>query len=190
MSEITERLKLDPGVPQKTPTKSYWQSPVHESVSKIQSSQLPQECDVIIIGSGITGCSAARHLLQGNDSLKITVLEARTITSGATGRNGGHVKAVPEYSFAELRHSLGNDEADQVIRFTLANVDELMKVKDELSPELRKFSEVRRVESLNLFTDEGAFAEFHELLEAYEQTHQRKGHMVYREELVNVGRMG
>ena len=73
-----------------------------------------QKVDVVIIGSGITGISAAYHLVQGlkTDNLsragdfRIVVLEARDfcksdrgprcrptdfpLGSGATGRNGGH----------------------------------------------------------------------------------------------------
>ena len=147
---------------------------------------MADKTDVVVIGSGITGCSVARHLLQGNDSIHVTVLEARTICSGATGRNGGHIKAVPEYSYAELQSSLGKESADEVIRFTLANAEELIKVSSELPPELQRFSEVRKVESLNLFTDEEAVSEFRDLLKSYEQDHPARGHLVPREELETV----
>ena len=128
----------------------------------------------------------SRHLLQGHDSLKIIVLDARTICSGATGRNGGHVKAVPEYSYVELLDSLGKEGADEVVRFTLANAEALMDVKDQLSPELQRFCEVRRVESLNLFTDEDAFSQFEELLATYERDHPKRGHIISQQQLEKV----
>lgn len=185
-AEITERLCNDPGLPHPNPTSSYWQEPVLESVAALQSPQLDENTDILVIGSGITGCSVARHLLDGNNNLKITVLEARTVCSGATGRNGGHVKAVPEYSFAELVPSLGKEEADAVIRFTLANPEALLQVKDTLSPELQKYCEVRRVESLNLFTDDGAVSQFESLLEDFERSHPKRGRIVPRDELAQV----
>jgi glycine/D-amino acid oxidase-like deaminating enzyme len=48
---------------------------------------LPRHVDVLIIGSGITGVSCARTLLRkGPPSLRVLVLEARDVCSGATGR--------------------------------------------------------------------------------------------------------
>lgn len=189
LAEISERLQHDPGLPQVKPTDSYWQIPKHDTVATVQSAKLDVETDVIIIGSGITGCSIARNLLEGDDSIKVVVLEARSITSGATGRNGGHVKAVPEYSYAELNDSLGKEAADEVIRFTLANVDALMDVKSHLDPELQRFCEMRRVEALNLFTDDEAYHEFEELLGHYERDHKKRGYLVGREELEGVSMM-
>lgn len=139
-----------------------------------------------IIGSGITGCSVARHLLHGDDSLKVTVLEARTVCSGATGRNGGHVKAVPEFAYAALLDSLGKEAADEVVRFTLANVEELLKVTSELSHELQDFSEVRRVESLNVFTNDEAYSAFRELLDVFERDHPKRGRLIEKAELEEV----
>lgn len=93
---------------------------------------------------------------------------------------------MPEYSYAELAPSLGKEEADAVIRFTLANPEVLLKVKSTLSPELQKYCEVRRVEALNLFTDDEAFAEFQTLLEDFEQSHPKRGHIVPKDELAQV----
>lgn len=160
--------------------------PVNEAVATLQSPQLAEETDVVIIGSGITGCSIARHLLQEYDSLMITVLEARTICSGATGRNGGHMKAVPEFSYASLLSALEKEAADEVVRFTLANVDELLKVAEDLAPDLVASSEIRKVESLNLFTDEDALSEFRVLLDIFERHNARRGRLVTSEELKEV----
>ncbi len=44
-------------------------------------------CDVAIIGAGITGLSAAVHLAE--DGQDVRVLEAETVGWGASGRNGG-----------------------------------------------------------------------------------------------------
>lgn len=113
---------------------------------------------MIIIGSGITGCSISRHLLLNDKSdLRITVLEARNTCSGATGRNGGNIKAVPEHTMPLM----GKDGAREIVHFTLANVEELIRLsEEELTPELRREGEVRRVETLNVFTTEAGFEEF------------------------------
>ena len=152
----------------------------------MQSPKLPEETDIIVIGSGISGCSISRHLLEGDRNLKITVLEARKVTSGATGRNGGHIKAVPEYSYPELVPSLGKEGAKEVVRFTLANVEALLKVVRTLSPELQKYCEVREVEALNLFTEDEAVTEFVEGLKEFEKENVKRGRMVSKEELKSV----
>lgn len=46
-----------------------------------------QSCDVVIIGGGFTGVSAALHLAEAGQS--VIVLEGRYIGWGASGRNGG-----------------------------------------------------------------------------------------------------
>ena len=57
------------------------------------ASQLPLEetvnCDVCIIGGGLTGLSAALHLAQRG--YKVRLLEAHRVGWGASGRNGGQV---------------------------------------------------------------------------------------------------
>ncbi|MFJ1149362.1 FAD-dependent oxidoreductase, partial [Bordetella bronchiseptica] len=47
------------------------------------------DCDVAIVGAGITGLSAALHLAERG--LRACVLEARDPGWGASGRNGGQV---------------------------------------------------------------------------------------------------
>ena len=57
---------------------------------------LPEETDIVIIGSGITGASVARYFAEDARAkdLKIVMLEAREACWGATGRNGGHCQAL------------------------------------------------------------------------------------------------
>jgi glycine/D-amino acid oxidase-like deaminating enzyme len=52
--------------------------------------------DVIIIGSGISGCSVAYHYSLKYPEYTILVIEKRpTPSSGASGRNGGHLQPIP-----------------------------------------------------------------------------------------------
>lgn len=66
-------------------TTSPWLS---EAPFVIDSNELPAECDTVIIGAGMTGCSTALHLAR-KQSNAVVVLDARVIAGGATGRNGG-----------------------------------------------------------------------------------------------------
>ena len=66
-----------------TRTKSY----------KVDSSKLNEsiQCDVCIVGAGLTGISTAYYLSELDPSLKIVVLEKNKIGWGASGRNGGQL---------------------------------------------------------------------------------------------------
>lgn len=57
------------------------------------SSTIPKETDVVIVGSGFSGASVAYHLLNDSQgqAKRVVMLEARTVCSGATARNGGHL---------------------------------------------------------------------------------------------------
>ncbi|KAK0745380.1 FAD dependent oxidoreductase [Apiosordaria backusii] len=80
------------GLPSTNPTSSYWlRDPNPLLLGHRTTPDLPEEADIVIIGSGITGAFAARFLLQDYASnKKLVMLEAREACGGATGRNGGH----------------------------------------------------------------------------------------------------
>ena len=125
-------------------------------------------------------------MLEGDDDVRVTVLEARTVCSGATGRNGGHIKAVPEFSYTELLPNLGREMTDEVLDFTLATVEEILQVASTLSTDLQQYSEVRRVESLNICTSNEAFSEVDGLAKAYNEAHAIRGRLVDEVELREV----
>lgn len=65
------------------------------------------ETDVLIIGGGVAGLFTAYHLLQKGVS-DITIVEARTIGSGSTGRSAGMFSCDPETaSWFEMMHAHG-----------------------------------------------------------------------------------
>jgi hypothetical protein len=75
--------------PVQVSTTPYWRTELHEIDSIRSSEDLPPECDVLIIGAGLSGVSTAYHLLDGNRTPpSVVILEAREVCSGATGRNG------------------------------------------------------------------------------------------------------
>ncbi|OLN96000.1 putative oxidoreductase OrdL 2 [Colletotrichum chlorophyti] len=111
-------------LPVASPTESYWQSPPSALSTFTSSPALPSKTDTLIIGSGITGAAIANFLLSSSSSLTpdITMLEARTLTSGATGRNGGHTKAASYRSFLHHASTLGTQAACTIARLELANI--------------------------------------------------------------------
>jgi FAD dependent oxidoreductase len=81
-----QRVILSPGLPVNDPTLPFWTVPPANMPMCINSA-LPTHVDVLVIGSGITGVSCVRTLLKkGPPGLRVLVLEARDVCSGATGR--------------------------------------------------------------------------------------------------------
>ncbi|KAK5046603.1 hypothetical protein LTR84_007364 [Exophiala bonariae] len=115
-------------LPQDNPTSPYWLSE-GSSLSKHRTTEeLPSEADVVIVGSGYSGATAAYHLLEKDDSKRpsVVILEARDTCSGATGRNGGHLKADVYYGAAVNERLYGIQVAEQLSKF---EVDQIFSVK-------------------------------------------------------------
>lgn len=144
-SRLKEILSQRPSLPVAQPTKSRWQEPPHLTVAMGRSPKLPEEIDVAIIGSGITGCSVAYTLLHNSESsgLRISVLEARNAVSGATGRNGGHLVSDADSHFGTLLQLFGSEEATKIFHFSEANIARLKKLVAELDPADRDAVELR-----------------------------------------------
>jgi hypothetical protein len=82
---LSKRLRASPGIPVPNPTLSFWTIP-NAPIAK-HLSDLPSHADVIILGSGITGTSFARTILDhGPNPLQVVMLDARDACSGASGR--------------------------------------------------------------------------------------------------------
>ncbi|KAI6039216.1 hypothetical protein EDC04DRAFT_2686670 [Pisolithus marmoratus] len=82
-------LQRFPGLPVDGPSRSFWMYPP-SPIAK-HCSEIPDYADFVVIGSGITGTSVARRLLEGCrragwDGVRVLMLEARDACSGATGR--------------------------------------------------------------------------------------------------------
>jgi heterodisulfide reductase subunit A-like polyferredoxin len=68
---------------------SFWHSEPNEFLIGHRTTEdLPAEADIVIVGSGITGASAARYLSEDERAVgkSIVLLEAREACWGATGR--------------------------------------------------------------------------------------------------------
>ncbi|OOQ86249.1 hypothetical protein PEBR_22574 [Penicillium brasilianum] len=158
LAKLAGQVVQDPGVPVFNPTVSAWQEPAHP-LAVVQSEQLPQRIDVAIIGSGITGCSAAKTVLEnhlGRDR-SVTIFEARSLTTGATSRNGGFLLSHTPQFHGRFADAFGPEAANEISRFCERTLDEIRRVAK--AENLDSISEIREVTTVATFEDEEGFAE-------------------------------
>lgn len=144
----------------------------------------PRTADIVIIGSGITGLAIARTVLhelhrkgelllvpqaaQGRQQhhqapdgsgprrewVRVLVLEARQLCSGATGRNGGHIKASPHELFHQLTTIKKMDpaRAAALCAFQISHVQMLKEVVQ--AEGIEDVSEFREVQTVDFAVEE------------------------------------
>lgn len=158
---IRERILLPPGLPHPKPTVAAWQQPPHPTVADHQSEDLRETTDVVVIGSGITGCAVANTLLSDSaaSDLTVTVLEARQTCSGATGRNGGHLISDAASLIPRIPPSLGAEEATKLAKFSEANILRLKQIIGGMSQDDQNAVELRSFVGSAVFEDSIMFAE-------------------------------
>ena len=67
-------------------TRPAWGAPPWDAGPPQPAVTLPRNCDVVIVGAGLTGLSAAYHLARRG--AEVVVLEAQQVGAGASGRTG------------------------------------------------------------------------------------------------------
>ncbi|KAL3447780.1 FAD dependent oxidoreductase [Aspergillus insuetus] len=152
-------IEQDPGLPRTSPTTSYWQTPEHK-LSSIQSASLPSKTNIAVIGSGITGASVAKTILENHPTAQVTVFEARTICSGATGRNGGQLAVNAAETYVKTREAVGPDMAGKIVKFHLKTLQAMRDVAREFSSEYypdAQDPEVTEVVKVRAFMNEESF---------------------------------
>ncbi|HWL32607.1 MAG TPA: FAD-dependent oxidoreductase [Gaiellaceae bacterium] len=119
---------------------SFWLS---EAAPTLASEPLSGVADIEIVGGGVTGISAALSLaLLGK---RVRVHEARTVASGASGRNGGFALRGGAMAYDSAREWLGDDAAADYWRLTEAYVERMVELGGDA---------VRRTGSLRLAGDD------------------------------------
>lgn len=101
---------------------------------------LPSSADVVVIGGGVAGCSAAYQLSKRGQ--RVALVEMRGICSGASGRNGGMTGG---------GSSMHTRVGQAVYRLTSEN---LRLIRDELPAELGEDFSLRMTGSVDIATDE------------------------------------
>jgi glycine/D-amino acid oxidase-like deaminating enzyme len=96
----------------------------------IPRSPLPASSDVVIIGGGYTGLSAARTLARRG--IEVTVLEQHIVGWGASSRNGGFILPGYKPEMEELERRLGPERAAGMFRLTLDAIEHVAAlIRDE-----------------------------------------------------------
>jgi glycine/D-amino acid oxidase-like deaminating enzyme len=76
----------------------YWFRAPHPFANFQSRESLPPACDVVVIGAGLTGASAAYHLGESSPESNVVVLDRGDPAGEASGRNGGNFELIPENS--------------------------------------------------------------------------------------------
>ena len=80
-----------------------------------------QRADVVVLGGGIAGCSAALHLAKRG--LRVVLLEAQTVGYGASGRSGGQTIFGLAASQQALVASVGRADARRLFDLSIEALD-------------------------------------------------------------------
>ncbi|KAH7068356.1 FAD dependent oxidoreductase [Paraphoma chrysanthemicola] len=111
--------------PVPNPVPSFWTSEPLPYEDLRSTENLPSEADIVIIGAGFAGVATAYHILTARSESpapSILLLDARKICSGATCRNGGHVKPDLYFNVSKYISMFGAGAAAEVAAFEAANV--------------------------------------------------------------------
>src|SRR5690349_18026223 len=98
---------------------NYWLTTV-SMPSTDRNGSLPESVDVVVIGAGFTGLSAARSLAKKGAT--VAVLEAETIGWGASSRNGGMVLTGLKLGVNKLISMYGRERTQQMYAASLASI--------------------------------------------------------------------
>ncbi|KAJ5467895.1 FAD dependent oxidoreductase [Penicillium sp. IBT 31633x] len=168
---VRSLVTADPGLPRSNPTQSYWQHIPHV-LADVQSPELPTDRDFAVIGSGITGLAVAKTLLERHPTATVTVLEARALCSGATGRNGGQMAANAGEQYSYLAETHGAETAGKIVDFTFRNLEKMQELIEEY--DAVELSEVQRLQKLRVFLTQGKYDAFKKSIALLETDHPSK----------------
>ncbi len=135
-------------------TTSYWLAQPDRAFSA-PATESANAVDVVVVGGGVTGCSCALTLAQGG--LRVRLLEAAEVASGASGRNGGFALRGGAPAYDAARESLGADRAGALWALTERALDAMARLAGDA---------LRRVGSVRLAVDQAELEELEREVEA------------------------
>lgn len=126
----TPETQIPKCLPVSSPTVPFWQQDLHELHDHRTTELLPDHSDIVIIGAGYAGVSAAYHMIKDTAcaNLSITILEARGICSGATGRNGGHLRPDLYGHIPTYVDRAGAEAGLEIAQFEISHINAIKKV--------------------------------------------------------------
>ena len=92
-----------------------------KDITKTESLKKNISCDVVIVGGGMAGLSAAGHFKQ--HGANVVLIEKDFIGSGATGKSSGFITPDSELSLDDIAKTSGFDEAKKIWDFINSGVD-------------------------------------------------------------------
>ena len=98
---------------------NYWLETVRMPAG--DAGPLPESVDVAIIGTGVTGLSAARALAKRG--VRVAALEAETLGFGASSRNGGMVLTGMKLPVPTLISRYGGEAVRRMYAASIASID-------------------------------------------------------------------
>lgn len=101
-------------------TKPFW-TDQYPRPADLQTSPLPAQVDVAIVGGGYTGLNAARVIAKNHG--RVAVLERNTIGWGASSRNGGMATTGIKLSIKEIFQRYGKELGEQFWQASLDAID-------------------------------------------------------------------
>jgi glycine/D-amino acid oxidase-like deaminating enzyme len=113
--------------PDKISVMPLWMQDAH--IPPLSSQPLPSRVDVLIIGAGYTGLSAARETAAAGRST--LVLDAGAMGAGCSSRNGGQVAYSIKPAFNTLKAKFGADLAFRICREGLEAVAYLRSLAEQ-----------------------------------------------------------
>jgi glycine/D-amino acid oxidase-like deaminating enzyme len=90
---------------------------------------LPERTDVIVVGGGFTGTSAALQLAK--NGARVTLLEAESIGWGASSRNGGQALSCLHYTLTDSIQIHGRERAKEMFLAATQAADTVGKIIEE-----------------------------------------------------------
>jgi hypothetical protein len=120
-------------LPFSNPLESFWQTEVHELHDHRSTEQIPEQSDIVIIGAGYAGVSTAYHLTKDPNvaGKSIIILEARDACSGATGRNGGHLRPDLYGHIPTYVDRAGPEAGAEIAEFEIAHIHAIKRLIEE-----------------------------------------------------------
>ena len=103
--------------------RSLWWDTLPGTITPRPALQGDTDCDVAIVGAGMTGLWTAYCLLDAEPSLRVRVIERQVAGFGASGRNGGWISAGIAGVHSEWAKTSGDDAVRRAERATWESVD-------------------------------------------------------------------